>query len=172
MALVQRSGLGGLLAERLAITANGRGGPRSKVIALVAGMFVGADSIDDMDLLRHGGMRRLFTGLIVRRVRQLNPKHAPAGQAGKRGELFAVYRRRGVHPRPRPMLDAEATHRDHAIVEQGHRRTEEGTRAHLPWGFTANAAWLAFAAIAQGGIWRRPIQCGLVNPTRDLGISG
>jgi hypothetical protein len=77
--------------DGLAITANGRGEPRSKVIALVAGMFVGADSIDDMDLLRHGGMRRLFTGLIVRRVRQLNPKHAPAGQAGKRGELFAVY---------------------------------------------------------------------------------
>ena len=32
-----------------------------KVPALVAGMV--ADSIDDMDLLRHGGMRRLFTGI-------------------------------------------------------------------------------------------------------------
>ncbi len=29
---------------------------------LVAGMVAGADSIEDMDLLRHGGMGRLFTG--------------------------------------------------------------------------------------------------------------
>jgi hypothetical protein len=34
-----------------------------KVPALVAGMVAGADSIDDMDLLRHGGMGRLFTGV-------------------------------------------------------------------------------------------------------------
>ncbi len=34
-----------------------------KVPALVAGMVAGADSIDDMDLLRHGGMGRLFTGI-------------------------------------------------------------------------------------------------------------
>jgi hypothetical protein len=31
-----------------------------KVSALVAGMVAGADSIDDMGLLRHGGMGRLF----------------------------------------------------------------------------------------------------------------
>ena len=34
-----------------------------KVTALVAGMVAGADSIDDMDLLRHGAMDRLFTGV-------------------------------------------------------------------------------------------------------------
>ena len=34
-----------------------------KVPALVAGMVAGADSIDDMDLLRHGGMDRLFAGV-------------------------------------------------------------------------------------------------------------
>ena len=28
---------------------------------MVAGMICGVDSIDDMDLLRHGGMSRLFT---------------------------------------------------------------------------------------------------------------
>ena len=32
----------------------------AKVTALVAGMVAGADSLDDMALLRHGGMRRLF----------------------------------------------------------------------------------------------------------------
>ena len=34
-----------------------------KVPALVAGMVAGADSIEDMDLLRHGGMARLFGGV-------------------------------------------------------------------------------------------------------------
>jgi hypothetical protein len=34
-----------------------------KALALVAGMVAGADCIDDMDLLRHGGMGRLFTGV-------------------------------------------------------------------------------------------------------------
>ena len=34
-----------------------------KVGCLVAGMIAGADSIDDMTLLRHGGMRRLFAGV-------------------------------------------------------------------------------------------------------------
>jgi hypothetical protein len=34
-----------------------------KVTSLVAGMVAGADSIDDMDLLRHGGMARLFAGV-------------------------------------------------------------------------------------------------------------
>ena len=33
-----------------------------KVSALVAGMIAGADSIDDMALLRHGGMKKLFAG--------------------------------------------------------------------------------------------------------------
>ena len=34
-----------------------------KVPALVVGTVAGADIIDDMDLLRHGGMRRLFDGV-------------------------------------------------------------------------------------------------------------
>ena len=33
-----------------------------KVASLVAGMVAGGDSIDDMALLRHGGMGKVFTG--------------------------------------------------------------------------------------------------------------
>nr|RZI34528.1 hypothetical protein BJQ95_03084 [Cryobacterium sp. SO1] len=33
-----------------------------KVTALIAGMLAGADSIDDMALLRHGGLKKLFVG--------------------------------------------------------------------------------------------------------------
>src|SRR6476469_9656953 len=34
-----------------------------KVAAVVAGMVAGADSIDDLDRLRHGGMGRVFSGI-------------------------------------------------------------------------------------------------------------
>jgi hypothetical protein len=48
-----------------------------------------------------------------------------------------------------PMLAAEATHRDHAIVEQVIADLKDSALAHLPSGvFTANAAWLVCAAIA------------------------
>ena len=35
----------------------------AKTAAVVGGMLAGADSIDDLDLLRHGGMGRLFAGV-------------------------------------------------------------------------------------------------------------
>ena len=50
---------------------------------------------------------------------------------------------------PEPMLDAEATHRDHAIIEQVIADLKDSALAHLPSGrFTANAAWLVCAVIA------------------------
>ena len=53
--------------------------------------------------------------LIVRRVRRLNRATVAAGQT----EAFAVYRYHAVFTdSAEPMLAAEATHRDHAIVEQ------------------------------------------------------
>jgi hypothetical protein len=94
--------------------------------------------------------------LIVRRVRRLNPATAPTGKTGKtgktakQGELFAVYRYHAVFTdSPESMLAAEATHRDHAIVEQVIAELKNGPLAHLPSAvFTANAAWLVCAAIA------------------------
>ncbi|MBO0877797.1 MAG: hypothetical protein J2P19_30855 [Pseudonocardia sp.] len=61
MALAARCGLAGLLSERVHIAAKGGANATAKIVALVAGMVAGADSISDMDLLRHGGMGRLFT---------------------------------------------------------------------------------------------------------------
>ena len=60
LALAERCGLRELLDGRLRIAAEGGANATAKVMALVAGMLAGADSISDMDLLRHGGMRRLF----------------------------------------------------------------------------------------------------------------
>jgi hypothetical protein len=61
--LAERAGLPRLVAEHVKLAKPGGANPHLKVPALVAGMVAGADSIEDMALLRHGGMDRLTTGL-------------------------------------------------------------------------------------------------------------
>ena len=63
LSLAERAGLQRLAAEHVRIDKPGGRFAEVKVPALVAGMIAGADSIDDMDLLRHGGMDRLFGGV-------------------------------------------------------------------------------------------------------------
>ncbi len=63
MALAQRAGLGGLVAEHVRIGRRCGVNAQVKVACLAAGMIAGADSIDDMDLLRHGAMPALFGGI-------------------------------------------------------------------------------------------------------------
>lgn len=61
--LAQRAGLHELVSDHVRIDKPGGHNAVLKVLALVAGMVAGADSIDDMGLLRHGAMRRLFAGV-------------------------------------------------------------------------------------------------------------
>jgi hypothetical protein len=61
--LAERAELQRLVAEHVHLGEPGGVNAHLKVPALVAGMIAGADSIDDMDLLRHGAMRRLFAGV-------------------------------------------------------------------------------------------------------------
>jgi hypothetical protein len=60
--LAERAGLHGLVTEHVRVDRPGGQNAVLKVLSLIAGMVAGADSIDDMALLRHGAMRRLFTG--------------------------------------------------------------------------------------------------------------
>ena len=85
--------------------------------------------------------------LIVRRVRDANPAHV---ETNAQGELFPVWRHHAVFTdSPRAMLDAEADHRRHAIIEQVIADLKNGPLAHLPSGnFAANSAWLVLAAMA------------------------
>jgi hypothetical protein len=80
--------------------------------------------------------------LIVRRVKRLNSTSVPAGQS----ELFAAYRHHAVFTNsPQPMLQAETTHRQHAIIEQVNADLKAGPLAHLSSGsFAANSAWLCW----------------------------
>jgi hypothetical protein len=63
MALAERAGLSALAAAHLSVPGVAGVAAGAKVGSLVAGMVAGADSITDMDVLRHGGMGRLFTGV-------------------------------------------------------------------------------------------------------------
>lgn len=58
--LGESAGLDDLLAEHLWV---GSPNAAAKAGCVIGGMLAGADSIDDLDLLRHGAMPRLFGGL-------------------------------------------------------------------------------------------------------------
>jgi len=93
----------------------------------------------------HGKHGQITARLIVRRVRALNPAVSAA-----QGELFTGYRYHALLTNtPMPMIEAEACHRQHAVIEQVLADLKAGPLAHLPSGrFAANAAWLACAGIA------------------------
>ena len=63
MGLAERAGLEALVRGHVTIAAPCGVNPGLKAGCLVAGMAAGADSIDDMDLLRHGAMEGLFGGV-------------------------------------------------------------------------------------------------------------
>lgn len=60
--MAQRAGLQQLVSEYVHLSKPGGVNAHLNVASLVAGMFAGAGSIDDMALLRHGAMNKLFTG--------------------------------------------------------------------------------------------------------------
>nr|WP_300141674.1 IS1380 family transposase [Propionicimonas sp.] len=93
----------------------------------------------------HRKAHHVTARLIVRRVKRLNPHTAKT-----QGELLPGYRYHPVFTNTTlAVVDAEAAHRDHAIIEAVIADLKDGPLAHAPSGkFTANAAWLALAAIA------------------------
>lgn len=64
MALAEQAGLSELVSQRVRIksslVASAGVNPAGKLTSIIAGMAAGADSIDDLDLIRSGGMKRLF----------------------------------------------------------------------------------------------------------------
>src|SRR3954453_12897017 len=62
MALAGKAGLRELADQQMSVPTDQGANAGLKLSSLVAGMSAGADSIDDMALLRHGGMGKVFTG--------------------------------------------------------------------------------------------------------------
>jgi hypothetical protein len=69
MALAERAGLSDLLAERVEFKTtkvkSAGVNPAGKLTSVIAGMVAGADCIDDLDLIRSGGMPRMFGGVYA-----------------------------------------------------------------------------------------------------------
>lgn len=100
--LAERCGLSRLVAEKVKLTGarNGAGAAAdAKVTSVVGGMVAGADSIDDLGMLRHGAMPAVFGGIRAPSTLGTFPRAFTHGHAL---QLHAVHRRRGRLHRPPP----------------------------------------------------------------------
>lgn len=68
MALAESAGLSKLIAAKVDLGARVKSAgvnPAGKLTSIIAGMAAGADSMDDLDVIRSGGMPRLFGGVYA-----------------------------------------------------------------------------------------------------------
>ena len=65
MRLAQNAGLAALSQQWLSVPTDKGANAGAKVSSLVAGMVAGADSIDDLAVLRHGAMGKLFNRIYA-----------------------------------------------------------------------------------------------------------
>lgn len=105
MALAEQTGLSGLLKERVrpdsVRVASAGVNPAGKITTIIAGMAAGADSIDDLQVLRSGGMKRLFTGVYApatlgQFLREFTHGHTSQLASVARAHLVALAERTGV----------------------------------------------------------------------------
>ncbi|WP_327010657.1 IS1380 family transposase [Dactylosporangium sp. NBC_01737] len=108
--------------------------------------FISRAQIAETTYTAFEGTRHEVTArLIVRRVPDLNKS-----TVDNQGALFTVWRYHAAFTdSPYILVQAEAQHRGHAIIEQVFAELIDGPLAHLPSGrFNANNAWLTCVAIA------------------------
>ena len=103
MALAERAGLPDLVAEHVRPAGECGVNAHLKVGCLVAGMAAGADSIDDMDVLRHGAMDSLFGGVrapstLGSHLRSYNWGNVSQLEKAGRGLLVGLARRSPLLP--------------------------------------------------------------------------
>jgi hypothetical protein len=108
-----------------------------------AGVWISEAEVAEICYTAFAGTKHEVTArLVVRRVR----REPPPGQ----DELLPAYRYHAFFTDTAlSTVDADVTHRAHAVVEQVFADLIDGPLAHLPSGrFAANAAWLTCAGIA------------------------
>jgi hypothetical protein len=119
MRLAEQTGLGELLAEKVSIGAprvkSGAANPAPKLATLIAGMCAGADSIDDVGVLRSGGMKTLFDGVyapstVGTLLREFTFGHARQLESVLRGHLSRLCERVDLLPgaRERAFIDIDS----------------------------------------------------------------
>ena len=99
LGLAEQTGLAEIIAGKVSITAprikSGAANPAPKLLTVVAGMCAGADSIDDLDMLRAGGMPILFDGVyapstVGTLLREFSFGHARQLESVLRAHLVAL----------------------------------------------------------------------------------
>jgi len=103
MRLAEQVDLAGLVDGRVRPDVSTGANPGGKAAAIVAGMAAGADSIADLDLLRHGGMSTLFGGVYAPStlgsfLRSFSWGHALQLEAAARDLLTALAARTPLLP--------------------------------------------------------------------------
>lgn len=113
MALAEQAGLSELLTEKVRLGSNRVASagvnPAGKVTAIIAGMAAGADSIEDLQVIRSGGMRQLFTGVYApatlgQFLREFTHGHTLQLASVLRAHLVSLTQRTGLLPG----IDAQA----------------------------------------------------------------
>src|SRR3954471_25000134 len=101
MGLAEQAGRHDAFADRVRLPTDKGANPAGKVATIVAGMLAGADSIDDLDVARHGGMRSLFTSVYAPStlgsfLRTFTHGHVRQLQAAARDSLISLAGRTSI----------------------------------------------------------------------------
>jgi hypothetical protein len=105
LGLAEQTGLARIIEEKVSIKAprirSGSANPAPKLLSVIAGMCSGADSIDDLDVLRSGGMPTLFEGVYAPStlgvlLREFSFGHARQLESVLREHLVALVGRTGL----------------------------------------------------------------------------
>ncbi|WP_084032588.1 IS1380 family transposase [Mycobacterium avium] len=107
MALAAQTGLSDLVAGKVRIAEprikSGSANPSPKLATVIAAMCAGADSIDDLDIVRSGGMKTLFDGVyapstVGTLLREFTFGHARQLESVLREQLAALCQRTALLP--------------------------------------------------------------------------
>ena len=105
MALAEQADLSPLLKERVRLdsvrVASAGVNPAGKITSIIAGMAAGADSIDDLQVIRSGGMKRMFAGVYApatlgQFLREFTHGHTSQLASAARAHLVALAERTNV----------------------------------------------------------------------------
>ena len=107
LGLAEQAGLSELIEQRVRFkqsrVASAGVNPAGKLTSIIAGMAADADSIDDLDVIRSGGMRRLFGGVYApatlgQFLREFSHGHTLQLASVLRAHLVSLVERTGLLP--------------------------------------------------------------------------
>jgi hypothetical protein len=107
MTLAERAGLSELIGERVRFrstkVASAGVNPAGKLTSIIAGMAAGADCIDELDVIRSGGMARVFGGVYAcstlgQLLREFTHGHALQLASVARAHLINLVQHSGLLP--------------------------------------------------------------------------